>query len=129
MKAHYRALGGKLTIEVEAPDAKGIFKSVSDLQTIFESETSCGLCQSANLQLRVRTSAQDDDYYELLCVECRATFAFGQTKKGGLFPKRKDAEGSYLPDRGWKIWKAQTEGSNMGNGSGLQSVPRNASRF
>jgi len=27
---------------------------------------------------------------------------------GGLFPKRKDSEGNWLPDKGWTKWNKET---------------------
>jgi hypothetical protein len=30
-------------------------------------------------------------------------------KGGGLFPKRKDKDGNWLPDRGWVKWNSKTQ--------------------
>ena len=44
------------------------------------------------------------------CMDCGARLAFGSHKKGGgMFPKRKDADGNYLPDRGWQKWNPKTK--------------------
>jgi len=44
------------------------------------------------------------------CVECSAKLGLGVHKKGGgLFPKRKDADGKYLPDNGWQRWNHKTK--------------------
>jgi hypothetical protein len=49
-------------------------------------------------------------YYELRCADCGARLSFGSMKKGGgLFPRRKDSEGNWLPDRGWVKWNPKTE--------------------
>jgi hypothetical protein len=59
-----------------------------------------------NLQYRVRV-ADNFEYFEMVCLECSATFSFGQLKDGsGLFPKRKGQDGAELPNRGWKVWRA-----------------------
>ena len=42
-------------------------------------------------------------------MDCGARLAFGVMKKGGgLFPKRKDADGNWFPDRGWVKYNAKT---------------------
>ena len=39
-------------------------------------------------------------------MDCGAVLGFGQHKKGGtLFPKRKDADGNWLENRGWYKYK------------------------
>ena len=46
-------------------------------------------------------TVDDNEYYELRCMDCGAKLAFGSMKKGGgLFPKRKDADGK-LATRQW----------------------------
>jgi hypothetical protein len=51
-----------------------------------------------------------NEYYEIRCVDCGAKLAFGANKKGGgLFPRRKDAEGNWLPDNGWTKWNPKTK--------------------
>ena len=43
-------------------------------------------------------------------MDCGAKLAFGANKKGGgLFPKRKDADGNWLPDGGWQKWNPKTK--------------------
>lgn len=102
MKVKYKA-NDKLEFELEASGQKEIFKELALIQEIF-SEEKCGLCVSTNLRFVVR-NVESNDYYELRCNECGAVLAFGQHKKGGtLFPKRKDDDGNYLPNRGWHKW-------------------------
>lgn len=102
MKVKYKA-NDKLEFELEASGQKEIFKELALIQEIF-SEEKCGLCSSTNLRFVVR-SVESNDYYELRCNECGAVLAFGQHKKGGtLFPKRKDDDGNYLPNKGWHKW-------------------------
>jgi len=106
MKAHYRTKSGQLTFEVQADNTKEIFKQVADLQQIFEAEDACGLCDSKNLRFQVRT-IEDNHYHQLTCLDCRARFQFGQHKQGGgLYPKRKDPDGKWLPNGGWEIYVA-----------------------
>ena len=50
-------------------------------------------------------SVEGNDYYELRCGNCGGILSFGQHKKGGtLFPKRKDDNNNYLPNKGWHKW-------------------------
>jgi len=99
MKVKYR-VGDKLEFELEGSGQKEIFKELAIIQEIF-AEEKCGLCSKNNLRFVVRT-VDSNDYYELRCNDCGAVLAFGQHKKGGtLFPKRKDDDGNYMPNKGW----------------------------
>jgi hypothetical protein len=105
MKASYK-LSDKLQFEVEGEGQKEIFKEIASIQEIF-GETKCGMCGSENIKFVVRV-VEDNEYYELRCMDCGATLAFGQHKKGGtLFPKRKDEKGEYMPNRGWYKWQGK----------------------
>ncbi|NBX98110.1 hypothetical protein EB118_22125 [bacterium] len=108
MKILYK-VNDKLTFELEGEGQKEIFKELSTIQEIF-SEEQCGLCGSTNIRFVVR-NVDGNDYYELRCLDCGAVLAFGQHKKGGtLFPKRKDDDGNYMPNKGWhKFVKEQKD--------------------
>lgn len=106
MKVFYKA-NDKLSFELEASGQKEVFKELATIQEIF-AEDCCGLCGSNNIKFVVR-NVDSNDYYELRCAEpkCGAVLAFGQHKKGGtLFPKRKDDDNKYLPNRGWHKYVA-----------------------
>jgi len=106
MKAIYHP-SNKLSFELEGSGQKEIFKELALIEEIF-SENSCGLCNKSNIKHIVR-NVDDNNYYELRCTDCGAVLAFGQHKKGGtLFPKRKDDEGNYIPNRGWYKWNAES---------------------
>lgn len=102
MKVSYRA-NDKLQFELEGSGQKEIFKELALIQEIF-SEDKCGLCSKTNLKFVVR-NVDGNDYYELRCNDCSAILSFGQHKKGGtLFPKRREDDGNYLPNKGWHKW-------------------------
>ncbi len=102
MKLRYK-VGEKLEFELEGAGQKEIFKELAAIQEIF-GEEACGVCGSKNIKFIVR-NIENNDYFELRCSDCSAILAFGQHKKGGtLFPKRKDDEGHYLPNKGWHKW-------------------------
>ncbi len=108
MEAQIKTAGGRLLIKIEAANVKELFNAVATVDEVFNSETACGLCNSADIRFVVRT-VEENDYYELRC-KCGAKFAFGQSKKGGgLFPKRKDDSG-YLPNGGWSKYSSSTNG-------------------
>lgn len=93
----------KLEFELEGTGQKEIFKELAMVQEIF-SEKKCGVCGSENIKFVVRV-VDDNEYYELRCMDCGAVLSYGQHKKGGtLFPKRKDGDGKYLPNNGWYKW-------------------------
>jgi hypothetical protein len=107
MKVHWKAGGGRLMFEVEAETAKDLFRSLARLQEIFEADTACGCCGKTELRFTVRT-VQDNEFFELTCLQCGAELSFGQRKKGGeLFPRRNNDTGNALPNRGWKKYQGR----------------------
>lgn len=107
MKALYN-VNNKLQFEVEGSGQKELFKELATIQEIF-GEEKCGVCGKDSIRFVVR-NIDDNDYYELKCSDCGSVLAFGQHKKGGtLFPKRKDDDGKYLPNKGWYKWNKETK--------------------
>ena len=105
MKAKYK-VGDKLEFELDGAGQKELFKEIANIQEIF-AESKCGVCGSENIKFVVRV-VDENEYYELRCMDCGAILSFGQHKKGGtLFPKRKNAENEYLPNNGWYKWQAK----------------------
>lgn len=101
MKASYLALSGKVRIEIEAgTDIKELFAQLAEVAEVFGEET-CGQCDSAHIMPVSRTN-QGFTFYEIQCRDCQASLQYGQPKDGGLFPKRKLADGSWdKKHRGW----------------------------
>lgn len=100
---------GPLQFEVEAKSQKEMFKSLAEIQEVF-AEDRCGLCGENNLKFSVRLVKDDNEYYEMVCLNCGGKLSFGQTKKGEkLFPIRKVTddgkpdrkEGKWGKHRGW----------------------------
>jgi len=107
MKLNYK-INDKLSVELESDGQKEIFKELAVLQEVF-GENTCGMCSSTSIKFMSR-NVDDNDYYELRCSDCGAILAFGQHKKGNtLFPKRKDDQGNYLPNKGWHKWQKPTD--------------------
>jgi len=103
MKVRYH-VNDQLSFELESADQKEIFAQLAAIQEIFQ-HTQCGKCKSNNVHFQVRKSKDGDEFYEVACMDCKATFAYGITKKDkALFPKYKDAEGKWIPNNGWTIW-------------------------
>jgi ribosomal protein L40E len=108
MKITYTTKNGRIKVEIDGESQKDLFEGISKFQEVFD-ESSCGKCQSENLRFVVR-NVDDNLYYELRCLDCGARLSFGVHKKGGgLFPKRKDNDGKWLPDGGWVKWNPKTE--------------------
>lgn len=127
MKATYTTVNGRITIEATGETPKALFAEIAAIQEVFDSDNVCGVCQSEEIRYIVR---RVDDYvfYELRCKEpgCYARLEFGQAKKGGaLFPKRKDDDGNWLPNRGWA--KYQGTGQRSPAGSTQPSQPARTS--
>jgi len=108
MKVQYTSGNGRLTVEVEGDTQKSIFGELAKFQEVFEHPT-CLKCNCEDVRFVVR-NVDDNDFYEIHCQnsKCRARFAFGQhkSKDGTLFPRRKDANGAYLPNGGWVKFNA-----------------------
>jgi len=99
-----------ITAQVEGNTQVEVFEELARLQEIF-GQSRCGKCKSQHLKFVVR-EVDDNKYYELQCIDCRAALSFGQHKKGGsLFPKRKaeneDGTTKWLPNDGWTKWNAE----------------------
>ena len=108
MKVQYTNRSGRLTVEIDSETQTDLFMQLATFQEIFD-ESECGKCSSENLRFQVR-NIDDNLYYELRCLDCGAKLAFGTMKSGGkLFPRRKDKEGNWLPDRGWVKWNKETQ--------------------
>lgn len=105
MKAHMKALGGRITLEVQGEDAKALFKELASAQEIFGAADQCGCCHGINIRFNVRV-VDSFTFYELSCLDCHAAFQFGQRKDDkSLFPKRKDSSGNWLDNNGWSIYE------------------------
>ena len=108
MKLSYKTGNGRINVEFEADTQKDLFSQISSFQEVFD-ESLCGKCGSENLKFVVRV-VEENEYFELRCRDCAAKLAFGAHKKGGgLFPKRKNKDGDWLPDSGWGKWNPKTK--------------------
>jgi len=108
MKVRFTTNSGRMTAEFDVDTQTDLFEQLAFFQEIF-GEEQCGKCGSENLKFQVR-KVEDNLYYELRCADCGAKLAFGTMKQGGrLFPRRKDKEGNWLPDRGWVKWNKETQ--------------------
>jgi hypothetical protein len=101
--------GGALTYRFQAETVKDAFRTLADIQSVFERESECGCCGESKLHFQVRITGKGQyDYYELVCLnpKCGATLGFGQTRDNqGLFLRPNKA----LPNRGWKVWKIEPQ--------------------
>ena len=97
MKVTYKT--GKFTIEAEGNTTE-VFEQLASFDSVF------GNCvnkanDSENIGFRHR-EVDGNHYYELYDKDTFHVLKFGKTKKdGSLFPRRKDADGNWLPDGGW----------------------------
>ncbi len=108
MKLTYTTKNGRISVEIEGDSQRELFAQINKFQEVFEEDV-CGKCGDGKIKFVVRT-VDDNQYYELRCANCGARLSFGANKKGGgLFPRRKDSDGKWLPDSGWVKWKPKTE--------------------
>lgn len=115
MEAQYKTWSGRLLVKIQAEDVKTLVRELSAVQEVFDADTACGCCNSTDIRYRVR-EVDGNEYYELNCLNCGASFAFGQHKKSKtLFPKRQAADGTKLPNRGWAKWSPNGNATTNGN--------------
>jgi hypothetical protein len=109
MKLIYAIRPG-LAVEVEGGTMVETFKELAGIAEVFR-DASCGECKSEAIYPRTRKDKDENEYLEMACGDCGATLSYGQNKKGGgIFPKRKDAEGKFdYKKLGWKKWGKRTE--------------------
>ena len=97
MKVTYKI--GKFTVEAEGNTTE-IFKQLASFDSVF------GNCvnkvnDSENIGFRHRV-VDENDYFEMYDKDTFHVLKFGRTKKDqSLFPRRKDADGNWMPDGGW----------------------------
>ena len=107
MKLSYTTKNGRISIEIEGDSHRDLFGGIAKFQEVFE-EDACQKCKGEKIRFVVR-NVDDNLYYELRCADCGARLSFGVNKNGGgLFPRRKDSEGNWLPDSGWVKWNPKT---------------------
>ena len=115
MKVSYKLLlGGKeILIEQECENDCEVFKFLNHMQELFDNN----VCEkngkkSDKVRVNVRVDSDENEYFELVCVDPKvpdcnyAKRKFGVTKKGhNLFPKNKDSEGNWNP---WVKYNKET---------------------
>ena len=93
--------GSHFMFDIEGETIKDCVRQIAEAQELFE-EKVCGRCGGIGIHLRVRGNSKGHEFFELVCIDCRATLALGQTKDGkSLFPKKRDAQGNALSHQGW----------------------------
>lgn len=108
----------KLTLKVEGNNQLELFAALAENSEIFGIKE-CGCCKGSDIRYVVRTVDDPDvkkkktyTYYELHCQDfkCKAKFQFGIKQDAEhLFPKRKNEDGSYIPNNGWVKYVKPTE--------------------
>lgn len=123
MKVTYQLDNG-ITVELEGKSQTDIWDQLAEFQETF-GDTTCiakikGEIVKSDKVKFVKRTVDDNDYYELFCVETDPAKsvlfgykkAFGQHKKGGtLFPKRDIPEGCIPGLNGWHKW-VKKDGDN-----------------
>lgn len=120
MTARYLTTNRQLTFEITGATQQEVFEELAKIQEVFDTETSCGVCGGSRIKYQHR-NVQGNDFHELVCLEstCRARFSFGHSKqdKGALFPKRKDKDGNWIPNRGWEKYNPPQGGTSSSSSS------------
>lgn len=125
MVAKYMTTNRQLTFEITGATQQEVFEELAAIQEVFDTETACGICNNDKLRYQHRIVTKYH-FHELVCrnPECRARFSFGhsQDDKGALFPKRKDKDGNWIPNRGWEKYNPTSGGQTTSNRQNNQSA-------
>jgi hypothetical protein len=104
---------GAVTISAEG-DAKDVFTELAAAAEVFGNNV-CGSCGSEHTIPVVR-DVDGNTYYEMRCMGCGCTLGFGQRKAdGALYPRRKDKNGNWMPNRGWADHRKQAASASAGD--------------
>jgi len=101
-----------LEISVDAEGVKPAIQALSPFMEVF-GEDECVRCGCRTIRFEHRKK-DDYNYYSAVCCgdKCGAKLDFGQKREGGtLYPKRKDKDGNWLPNRGWLKWGEKADGT------------------
>ncbi len=114
MELVYKTADGRFEVKVEGKSHQDLVEQIASFQEVFENNTVTYNGKTSNkVQWRVR-EVDDNKYYELVCVDedfdiKNARLAFGSHKSGKtLFAKRKNEDGSYNKNNGWKKFNKAT---------------------
>lgn len=119
----YRSRNPRFVIKATGETPKDVFGDLASMAEILDASEACGKCGCTEIAPRVRR-IEEDVFYEAKCTasDCGATLGFGQSRKGGfLFPKRKDEEKKWMPNKGWTIYSA---GGNQQQDTRQSQAPR-----
>lgn len=113
-----------ITVKLEGKTQTDIWDQLAEFQEVFDN-TVCtvkieGTVYTSDKVRFCKRTVEDNDYYELMCVDRETAGgrlygfkkAFGQHKKGGtLFPKWDIPEGNYIPGlNGWHKYVKPKDG-------------------
>lgn len=108
MKLLYKTGDGRFEVEVEGKAQTDIVEQLASFSEVFENMVCTYNGKTSDkVKFQVR-EVEDNKFYELVCTDDDfdlkgARLAFGVHKKGGsLFPKRKNEDGSWNKNNGWK---------------------------
>ena len=108
MEAQYKTRSGQLIVKIEGRLFLDIIRGISEVEEILRNDK-CGCCESINVRPSHRKSG-NYDFYEMLCEDCGAALALGVRQADQkLFPRRKDEDGNFLANGGWKKWQGSRQ--------------------
>ena len=112
MLVRYQTPGSPLSFEFEAVTTGDITDQLSKLGNVFGADNNCGMCESPEIRWVVQenTSAKGTfTFHEKRC-QCGARLRYGVRQADGeLFPRKKDQNGSYIPNGGWEKYQPRGE--------------------
>jgi len=114
MKATYKALGGKLLVEIEFKDSKSLFEELAGIQEVCDIEP-CGKCGNATEFRHQVRDVGDGKYHEIKCLKCFYVLGFGSQKKAPdkLYVRRKNNKTKQaIGINGWSKYDPNNHGGD-----------------
>jgi hypothetical protein len=98
MKCLYTTRDGRMTFEVEGEKQTDLFRQIAQIQEIFEDTVCANKDDSSNVVNFVVRHVDDNDFYELQCVDKNKPALRYAKKKFGV---HKGKDGTMFPKGGW----------------------------
>ncbi len=131
MQIKYTTADGRLEFAVDVADDKQAFAAIGKIQEVFEDtpETINGIKVSPeDIKYRARVNGKYtffEKFYKGDNKDLRGYYKAYSQSDDGLYPKRKDADGNWLPDNGWSKWEAGSSNGEEKAEEPAKAAPKN----
>jgi hypothetical protein len=111
MQVTYKTADGRLTFTFDATNDKEVFARIGSIQELYEDgtvEIDGEEVPETDVRYRCRTVGKfsfPEKFYKGNNAALRGYYKAYSEGENGLYPKRKDKDGNWLPNGGWTKWE------------------------